>query len=52
VFGNGCDEKRLCALDHMGEGNWKLARADLAKFMLDRFSYGGQPQEFRVVFSH
>jgi hypothetical protein len=52
MFGNGCDEKRLCALDHMREGNWKIARADLAKFMFDRFSYRGQPQEFCVVFSH
>jgi len=34
----------------MREGNWKIARADLAKFMFDRFSYRGQPQEFCVVF--
>ena len=33
-----------------GEGNWKIAGADLAKFMFDRFSYRGQPQEFCVVF--
>src|SRR5438477_11987772 len=52
MFGNCCDEKRLCALDHMREGNWKIDGADLAKFMFDRFSYRGQPQEFCVVFFH
>ena len=50
MFRNGCDKKGLCALDHMGERNWKIARRDLAEFMLDRFSYRGQLQEFSAAF--
>ena len=52
MFGYGCGEKRLRTLDHMREGNWKIAGADLAKFMFDRFSYRGESQEFCVVFFH
>jgi len=52
MFRNGCDNKRLCTLDHMGEANWKIARCDLAQLALDRFSFRSQPQEFRAVFFH
>jgi len=52
MFSDGCDKKRLRALDHMGKGNWKISRRDLAESMLDRFSYSGQLQEFRAAFFH